>query len=177
MSAVAAEFALDVRDCVRKICNKSLDDIGVRCPAAEYLGRSAQWHGRDVLAQHIPGRAKCVQPSLLAIYRARLRAPPPAVPEKRERSDFDCDVDYKQYVSDRRRAKEREREFNRPKRDRSNRDQTGRDQRGRTRPARVREQRELLQRRCDELEAKETARMVRMGIIVPVGRKKAPRVV
>ena len=119
------------------------------------------------------------QPSLLAVYRARQRAPPPVVPEKRKRSDFDSDMAYKQHTADRRRARERVREFNRPKRDRSGRDQSGRDQSGRARHARVREQREKrrqkLERWADEQEARESARMVRMGIVVPVGSKKAPR--
>ena len=128
-----------------------------------------------------PSPVSCghVQPSLLAVYRARQRAPPPAVPEKRKRSDFDSDAAYKQHTSDRRRAQERVREFKRPKRDRSERDQSGRDQSGRARHARVREQCEhwqkKLERREIEEEARDVRRMWRMGISVPVGQKKAPR--
>ena len=54
MSADPADVASDVRDCVRKVGNASLDIIGDRRPAAEFLGRLAQRHGHDALAQHIP---------------------------------------------------------------------------------------------------------------------------
>ena len=97
------------------------------------------------------------------------------MPAKRKRSDFASGAEFEEHKTARRKAKEREHEFKREVRDRSNRDQTGRKQSGRARPGREREQHERRQRVLAELEARENARMVRMGIAVPVGRKSAPR--
>ena len=68
----------------------------------------------------------------------RAREPPPDVsPQPRERNYFSTDKAFKQYKMDRRKRKERVREFHRPTR---TRDRSGRDQSGRSRPSRVRKQ-------------------------------------
>ena len=120
----------------------------------------------------------CVLPSLAAAHRAekRARERPPDVSPLRDRSTFSSDVEFKQYMTQRRKAKERFREFNRLPRNR-----TGRDQSKRSRPAREREQLKRSERRDAAEEAKLEAacyqRQIQMGVSVPVGRKKAPPLV
>ena len=81
----------------------------------------------------------------------RQREPPPAVPlHCADRAAFDSDDEYQQYIRQRRKAKERLREYSRPVRKRT----------GRPRPARERE--------------KEQRRAIAMSVAVTVGWKSCP---
>ena len=94
-------------------------------------------------------------PSLVAVCRSQKepRHRPPDVSPLRDPSAFGNEDEYNRYVKERRKAKERLREFRRPPRDRK-----GRHQRGRAHPSRERE----------------TERRLQMTIAVPVGQKQAP---
>ena len=90
---------------------------------------------------------------LVVGHRQRKRAresPPDVSPQPRERRTFSTDEAFKQYKIDRRKRKERLREFHRV---REWRDRSGRDQSDRSRPSRVRKQ----AKRRDEAAAAEAA--------------------
>ena len=93
-----------------------------------------------------------VRPSLAAQARQQ-RTAPPSVPPHLERSEFDSDEAYAVYVKDRRKAKERLREFNRPPRLR----------RGAS---------EALKAAIEVLRTRE--RRIMFGCNVETGRKQAP---
>ena len=99
-----------------------------------------------------------VLPSLVA--QARQRTAPPPVPDFIDRSEFDSNEAYEAHMKDRRKAKERLREFNRPARVR---------QRPKTQPTAA-----TLQL-TTTIETMRTREMrILFGLDVETGRKKAP---
>ena len=98
----------------------------------------------------------------------RSRAPAPPVPPLLDRTAFDTFDAYKAYMQERRRAKERLREANRPHRNRSGRDQSNRDQSGRDQTGRARPSRD----RAREAARAEASRRINHQVAVHVGRKR-----